>query len=671
MTASRQTGSSRLRQSVRPPPAGDAPRLTTLLTPDLAFDCPALATRPQVLDHIAEELARRGVAADAAPLGAELTAREGSGPTGVGQGIALLHATTATVSQPAVAVVRLARPMDWEAADGRPVRLLVVIVAPPDQHELYLDLLAETARALSRPEVRARLLRARDPGRAAALITTTHHHGFLRRNRRILLFALAVLAVFLAARVALAAVHLPDDGIYQELGYTRFNQASWLFRQQLAVTLFLAMVLGTLLFWNFRLAIAAVCLGLLLLGGVEDLVTTVRFMSLPTILFIMSMMVVIRWLEGIGVFRTIVIRAVKRVHGVPWLLLLVLMGFSVILGGFADEVSAILVTFGLALEVSRRTKAPLLPYLLSLVFATNVGSALTLVGNPIGVYIAFAGELSFEHFLRWATPVSAVAAVAVAGLCLLLFRKDFFGRRYEIDFAELQRTTEAVNPARLRTGIITFAVTVSLIALHRRLEVLLNLHEGTVLVAVALIAVGFIVFSEQERGRLLVGRGIDWWTLLFFMFLFANAACLEYTGVSTKLGYALLSAARGLTPTSAGPASVTAAAALIMLWLSGLTSGFVDSLPVVAAMVPIVRDMIRIGLPHASILWWALLFGGCFGGNLTAIGSVAGHIAVGAFERSTGTSVRFGEWLKTGVVVTLVALLIATGALLLQVRLAP
>ncbi|MFO7676585.1 MAG: SLC13 family permease [bacterium] len=642
-------------------------KLSSLLTPDLAFDCPQCESQAEVFQFLSRQLVRRGIVPDRRTLTDTLLAREQQGSTGVGHGIALPHATTDAVDRLVVAVVRLARPMDWDAADGQPVRLLVVIIAPPDQRDIYLGVLAEVARSLNRPDVREQVLRTKNPARAVALITTTHHHGFLRRNRRILLFCLSIAAIFVAARFALMGVHLPETGIYQELGYTKFNEPLWIFRQELTVTLFLAMVLGTLLFWRFRLAIAAGSLGILLVAGVMDLETTVEFMSIPTILFIMSMMVIVRWLENIGVFRTIVIRAVERVRGIPWLLLLVLMGFSVILGGFADEVSAILITFGLALEVSRRTKAPLLPYLLSLVFATNVGSALTLVGNPIGVYIAFAGKLSFEHFLRWATPVSAVAAVAVAGLCLLLFRKDFFGRRYEIDFAELNRTTEAVNPARLRTGIITFAVTVTLIALHRRLEVLLNLHEGTVLVAVALIAVGFIVFSEQERGRQLIERGIDWWTLLFFMFLFGKSACLEYTGVTTKLGYVLLRLTEGFAGSTVVPGGSTGVIAVIMLWAGGISSGFVDNLPIVAALVPVVKDLVRVGLPHASILWWALLFGGCFGGNLTFIGSTANLVAVGAFERATGGTVSFIKWFKVGLLVTAVSLLIATVALLVQI----
>ncbi|MFO7638343.1 MAG: SLC13 family permease [bacterium] len=645
-------------------------RLSDYLRPDLAFACPGCTTRQAVLEHVADRLAAHGAVCDREELLSVLLKREEQGSTGVGHGLALPHAITGCANRVLVALFRTDRPVEWGSVDNQPVRLLVVIVAPEAERSRYLSVLAEVARSLNRPETVSAALRARNPEQAANIIARPPHQGFFRRHRRALIFAAAVGAVFLLAHFALRAIVLPDEGIYRELDYVRFNHPPWLVRQHLTITLFLAMVIGSLLFWRFRLAIAAACLGLLLLAGVMDLATTVRFMSIPTILFIMAMMVIVRWLTDIGVFRFVVIKAVERVRGVPWQLLLILMGFSVILGGFADEVSAILVTFGLALEISRRTRAPLVPYLLSLVFATNVGSALTLVGNPIGVYIAFAGRLGFEDFLRWASPVAALAAIAVAGLCLLLYRRHFFGLRYELDLAALHRSTEHVDQGRLRTGLVTFGITIALIALHGRIEHWAGLAEGTALVAVALLATGFIVAYEQERGRQLIERGIDWWTLLFFMFLFANAACLEYTGVTSKLGWFLLRAAQALSPAAAGAEGVTAATAVIMLWFSGLTSGFVDNLPIVAALVPIVRDLIQSGLPHASILWWALLFGGCFGGNLTAIGSTANLVAAGAFERATGSSVRFADWFKVGIIITVVSLLIATAALLLQLRLA-
>ncbi len=645
-------------------------KLADHVKPENTFELAAAATRRQVFEFVAGKLAGRRAVADAAALVEEFERREAQGSTGVGHGLALPHALIDGVTEPTVAVVRLGKGLDWGGLHDEPVRLVVVIVAPRGQRDRYLELLAELARALNQPDVQKAALGARGPAAIARAIVNPRYAGVIERNARLMVFCAAVFFVYALASTFLSRVVLPTTGAYAGAEYARFSEPVWLFRQELTVTLFLSMVLGTLLFWRYRVAIAAASLGVLLVAGVMDLETTVRFMSIPTILFIMSMMVVVKWLENIGMFRFLVTRAIQQVRGIPWLLLLVLMGFSVLMGGFADEVSAILVTFGLALEVSRQTKTPLVPYLLCLVFATNVGSAITLFGNPIGVYIAFAGGLSFEDFLRWATPVSAAAAVVTAGICLLLYRRQFFGRRYELDLRSIERSVEGVDPARLRVGIITFVVTVVLVALHHRLEVLLHLHEGTALVAVALLAVGFIVFTEQEKGRLLIERGIDWWTLLFFMFLFGKAACLEYTGVTAKLSYFLFNLSQSLAGPAASPAGVTSVTAVLMLWFSGIASGFVDNLPIVAALVPVVKDLARAGLPHASILWWALLFGGCFGGNLTAVGSIASHVAVGMYEKGSGRSIRFGQWLAYGAIVTAVSLLVATAALLLQVRVA-
>ncbi len=152
-----------------------------------------------------------------------------------------------------------------------------------------------------------------------------------------------------------------------------------------------------------------------------------------------------------------------------------------------------------------------MPFLLSLVFATNVGSALTLVGNPIGVYIAFAGGLTFENFLRWATPVSLIVGLVTIFLCVLLFRHLLSKPKESISPAF---TVEA-NPAEVRFGILVFLVLILLIVLHARIETWLRLGEGTMLVAAPIAALAFVIFTEQERGKILIERGVDWWTILF------------------------------------------------------------------------------------------------------------------------------------------------------------
>jgi Na+/H+ antiporter NhaD/arsenite permease-like protein/mannitol/fructose-specific phosphotransferase system IIA component (Ntr-type) len=640
--------------------------------PDLVIDLPDAKTAAQVFEAVAGRMAQLGLVDDAARIAAALSKREESGSTGVGNEVAVPHALIpAGPAGPVVALVRARDGVEWHAADGRPVKLIAVIVADEGQRADYMLVLADVARALLGEYHRALLLKERSAERVVRILRRPPTQSRLARYRPVLVLAGAIALAYVAGSLLMKSIQLPAGGIYEQLGFLKYNSAPWLGRQALVVAIFLGMVVGTLLFWKFRLAIVATGLAALLLVGVMNLEHMVEYMSLPTIIFVMAMMVLIKWLEDKGVFRYVVLKVVERVGGVPWVLLLILMGFSVLLSGFVGEVSGILVTFGLAVEIARRTRTPVLPYLLALVFATNIGSALTLVGNPIGVYLAFVGQLNFEMFLRWATPISLFSSIVVGAVIILMFRGRLRTRE-RVNLTDLEQTVEGIKPADLRLGLLTFLAVVLLIVLHARAEALLGLTEGTMLVVAPLAAVAFIIFVEQEKGKLLIARSIDWWTLLFFMFLFASAACLEHTGVTTKLGYLVMQAAERSPLTRwLGASGLTSSALILMLWGSGLASGFVDNMPVIAALVPVVKGLLAVGLPHASILWWALLLGGCFGGNLTMVGSSANLVAVGMFERVTGQSIRFGEWFKTGLVVTVVSLLAATVALMLQVALAP
>ncbi|MDH5684096.1 MAG: hypothetical protein OEZ20_06510, partial [candidate division WOR-3 bacterium] len=237
-------------------------------------------------------------------------------------------------------------------------------------------------------------------------------------------------------------------------------------------------------------------------------------------------------------------------------------------------------------------------------------------------------------------------------------------------FDDMDEWSEVSDRRKFKIGAILFVIVILLIALHSRIEAMLNLVEGTALVAAPLSVLGIIVFTERERGKFLIERGVDWWTLLFFMFLFAKAACLEFTGVTPKFAHLVSEAAQKLPLPGIG-GGVTGSSLVMLLWGSGIFSGFVDNLPIVAALVPIVKDLTRIGVTNSSILWWALLFGGCFGGNLTMIGSTANVVAVSTYERDTGRTVRFRQWILPGIIVTIAAMLAATVLLILQIRLSP
>lgn len=628
--------------------------------------------KPQeIFTFVARMLKQQGYIEDTQQLVNDLLDRESKGSTGVGDGIAIPHAFIPGLEKPVVITILLRQAIDFNAIDGKPVRILFFVVASEQQRDDYLKVLARLATVLHHDEVKMRMAKAHTREDVFAGLTEVKPESIFYRYRSYFYMAGVIAGTLLFSMYFFNRIHIPDTPSAALLGYMQFNLPVWVTRQIVTFTIFVATVVGTLLFWRYRVAVAATGLGILLISGVMDLETTVEFMSIPTILFIICMMVVVAWLESNGVFDYLVTRVVKQIGARPRRIYLYLLLLSVILGGLTGEVTGIIITVTLAVNLARRFGINPFPYVIGLVFATNIGSALTLIGNPIGIYLAFAGRLSFMDFLRWATPISLIASIGIAYFTLFAFRHHI-PPAVKTGLGRMDEWAKVRDRREFYVSIAAFIALVLLIGLHRYFESLLQLKATTMIVAAPLVFVGVILFINRERGKRFLVSDVDWWTILFFMFLFAKAACLEYTGVTAKIAYLLEEVAQQVhLPFVPSDVQTTVVAALLLLFFSAVASGFVDNLPIVAALVPIIMDLKAIGLPHAGILWWALLFGGCFGGNLTMIGSSANVVALSRYEEITGRTVRFGQWFKYGLPVVILSLIIAATALILQVRFSP
>jgi len=160
---------------------------------------------------------------------------------------------------------------------------------------------------------------------------------------------------------------------------------------------------------------------------------------------------------------------------------------------------------------------------------------------------------------------------------------------------------------------------------------------------------------HRSEAREYIQRDVDWWTLVFFMFLFAQAGCLQYVGLTDRIAEVMLN-------TNGGGVS-NHLPVIIMLWVSGFLSGIADNVVVVSGLVPVAHTL-SAGL-STSAPWWALLFGGCYGGNITMIGSTANIVALGMLERKTGHLIKLGYWLKVGLLASLIPMAIGMGAIML------
>jgi Na+/H+ antiporter NhaD/arsenite permease-like protein len=431
-------------------------------------------------------------------------------------------------------------------------------------------------------------------------------------------------------------------------------------KQTLAGTIFIALVIGTLMFWRFRVAIAFVGIVVLLLTRTIDLPHTIEFMSLDVILFLVGMMVIVGLLRRSGFFRWLLAKALKISRFEPNRVMLIMLALAAIMAAMVDEVTSILFITALVLDLCDFYEVNPVKYIISVVLATNIGSSWTVLGNPIGILIALRSGLTFENFLQWAFPIGVISLISLMVIVLLWQRGDLRLLKEKVE-AKTKESEEGfldewakVKDRRLFIGsAIIFVLVIISLALHHRMELALGLEHNTLLVATAIAGAGIVMLWQRPIARELLMRDVDWWTLIFFMFLFAKAGCLKYVGLTDIISDSLMTLGGGslliLIP--------------IVLWISGFTSAACDNVLVVATFVPIIQSLtLELG---TSALWWALLFGGCYGGNMTMVGSTANIVALGILEDRKNIHMTLGFWIKIGLLGSLVPMAVGTVALLI------
>jgi len=427
------------------------------------------------------------------------------------------------------------------------------------------------------------------------------------------------------------------------------------FKQAVASTIFIATVIGTLMFWRFRLAIAFIGIALLLLTKTLDLEHMIRFMSIDVITFLISMMIVVRVAEEECFFDWLLHTIMKKVGKEPHKVLIVLMVMSTFMASLVDEVTSILFISAMIFSYVERYKIKnVLSFIIPAVLATNIGSSATVLGNPIGILIALRAGLTFEDFILHATPVAILALISIIPLSLWWYRKDLKIPQEIIESHDKNNISDATFDMRKvkRSGILVL-VTILLISLHHRIELFMGLEKDTFLVVAALLGAFTALIWKRGRAREIVERGVDWWTLVFFMFLFAKAGTLEYTGVTDKMAKSMLmlSGQHYFIITS------------IILWISGFSSSVLDNVVLVAAFIPIIKDLEQ--ALGGSALWWALLFGGTYGGNITMVGSTANIVALGLLEKRMNYHMKFFKWFWIGLLGGVIPMIVANLILLL------
>ena len=423
--------------------------------------------------------------------------------------------------------------------------------------------------------------------------------------------------------------------------------------QVITLAVFSMVISTTLLFWERRVAAAFFGIAVLVASHAMTLTDVMKATELDIIFFLIGMMIVVGVLKDFGFLAWIIQNTIHRKSMDGPRFVIVLCTLAAVLASVVDEVSSIVVVLALVFQVSSTLKIRPQPFVLMCVLATNIGSAATMLGNPVGIFIGNKAGLTFAQFLMGATPVAALSLTATLAILLWCFRRDI------AEMSERMRHFRTVGEGfalsekvPYKTGVLILVSLIGVIAFHHQLEGFFGLgdadNKNAFLIMAPLIVAGVLMVWRPRKARYYVEKDVEWWTLLFFMLLFAIAGALHEQGITKNLATELTAHVKG------GPSGMIP----LVLVISSLGSAFVDNIVFVAAFTPVIQNLIEISGEY-SVLWWALLFGACFGGNVTVVGSTANIVASGLLEKHGFSPIAFWAWIKVGALVGVVTAAIA------------
>lgn len=419
--------------------------------------------------------------------------------------------------------------------------------------------------------------------------------------------------------------------------------------QAIVLGIFCTSILGVLFFWELRLSFVFFGAGLLLVTRSIDLENFIRFASLDVILFLIGMMILVGMLNEVGCFYWIVTRFLRIKNLTGGKLFILLMSMSAVFSSLMGEVASIIIMTKVILDISDFLDIKPTPLILASILATNIGSAATVLGNPIGILIAARAGLSFEDFLRQALPVTVCVFTLTLGLFFVWFRASIREMTQKLslnsDNAYFYQLISIPMNRQTKVSIGIFCAMLLSIVFHHRLEVLFNLRENTVLMMTPIVFAGVAMLFRRDRARAYIEHEVEWSSIMFFLFLFALAGVTKFSGISGLIAKKLVG----------GIGTSLDLLTAVTIYSSGALSSVFDNTIVVASYIPIIQSMGELQI-NLRPLWWAVLFGACYGGNMTVIGSTANIVAMDILEKKYNKAIPFLQWFKIGIVVGAISL---------------
>jgi len=381
---------------------------------------------------------------------------------------------------------------------------------------------------------------------------------------------------------------------------------------------------------------------MMILLGIVSQEEAIHHIDFNTLGLLIGMMIIVSITAKTGMFRYLAIKAAKLAKGEPVKILVAISVITALASAVLDNVTTVLLMVPITFSITRQLQVNPIPYLIAEIIASNIGGTATLIGDPPNIMIGGAApELTFLAFLANLGPIALLNLAVTILLLVLIYRKSLKAPVYlQTKLRAMDEKAELTDRKLLVKSLGILALTILGFMLHG----LLHLESATIALTGAFL---LLLLTGEHYLEEAVSK-VEWGTIFFFVGLFVLVSGLIYTGVIASVA----EWAVGLTGGN------VLASSLMILWLSAIASAFVDNIPFVATMIPMIKEMGTLGIGNLDPLWWSLALGACLGGNGTIIGASANVIVAGMAENE-GFPISFMKFFKVAFPLMLLSILIS------------
>lgn len=380
---------------------------------------------------------------------------------------------------------------------------------------------------------------------------------------------------------------------------------------------------------------------LMILFGVVSQVEALQHVDFNTLGLLIGMMLIVNIVKRTGLFQYLAIKTAKFAKGDPIKMIVYFSIITAVASGLLDNVTTILLIVPVSLVISDTLDINPIPFIIAEIMTANIGGAATLIGDPPNIMIGSFTHFSFLDFVINLAPLMLINFIVTISIIKVIYRKSL------VVSDEAKQKLLSLDPAKtisdkglLIKSLIVLGLTITGFILADSF----GIETATIAIGGATL---LLLICKVEPEEILMD--VEWGTIFFFGGLFVLVGSLESIGIIDTLADKLLTVTNGNIPTTT----------LVVLWMSAILSSFLDNIPYVATMIPLVDEMASLSQANFEPVWWALAIGACLGGNGTIIGASANVVARGIVERHK-KELSFIAYMKVAFPLMILSIIIST-----------